>query len=127
MIEYKVITWNFNTDRVEHYDIMPYLYRRLEEKRKKRQIALKDLTLERLKEFIDTESKYQFWARCEYEVILSSWPPTENGHKHKMDVYEQIHMNLDNIAKLMYDDLQRGKPARAIKTNKYIKIKTLDS
>lgn len=127
MIEYKVITWNFNTDRVEHYDIMPYLYRRLEEKKKKRQITLKDLTLERLKEFIDTESKYQFWARCQYEVILSSWPPIENGHEHKMDVYEQIHMNLDNIAKLMYDDLQKGKPARVIKTSKYIKVKTLDS
>ena len=127
MIEYKVITWNFNTDRIEHYDIMPYLYRRLEEKRKKRQIALKDLTLERLKEFIDAESKYQFWARCEYEVILHSWPPRKNGHEHKMDVYEQIHMNLDNIARLMYDDLQKGKPARVIKTSKYIRIKTLDS
>lgn len=126
MIEYKVITWNFNTDRIEHYDIMPYLYRRLEEKRKKRQIALKDLTLERLKEFIDIESRYQFWARCQYEVILSSWPLKENGHKYKMDVYEQIHMNLDNIAKLMYDDLQKGKPAR-VKTSKYIRVKTLDS
>jgi hypothetical protein len=127
MIEYKVITWNFSTDRVEHYDIMPYLYRRLEEKRKKRQIVLRDLTLEKLKEFIDTESKYQFWARCQYEVILSSWPPRENGHKHKMDVYEQIHMNLDNIAKLMYDDLQKGKSARATKTSKHIRVKTLDS
>lgn len=115
MIEYRVILWNVNTDRVEHYDIMPYLYRRLEEKRKKRQITLKDLTLEKLKEFIDNESKYQFWARCQYEVILSSWPPRENGHRHKMDVYEQIHMNLDNIAKLMYDDLQKRKPARVSK------------
>lgn len=127
MVEYRVITWNFSTDRVEHYNIMPYLYRRLEEKRKKRQIVLKDLTLEKLKEFIDDESKYQFWARCQYEVILSSWPPRENGRKHKMDVYEQIHMNLDNIAKLMYDDLQRGKPARVSKTNKYIRVKTLNS
>lgn len=127
MIEYKVITWNFSTDRVEHYDIMPYLYRKLEEKRKKKQITLKDLTLERLKEFIDNESKYQFWARCEYEVILSSWPPRENGHEHKMDVYEQIHMNLDNIAKLMYDDLQKGKSAKTTKTSKYIRVKTLDS
>lgn len=127
MVEYRVITWNFSTDRVEHYDIMPYLYRRLEEKRKRKQIVLRDLTLERLKEFIDNESKYQFWARCEYEVILSSWPPRENGRKHKMDVYEQIHMNLDNIAKLMYDDLQRGKPARVSKTNKYIRVKTLNS
>lgn len=126
MIEYRVILWNFNTDRVEHYDIMPYLYRRLEEKRKKKQIVLKDLTLERLKEFIDTESKYQFWARCEYEVILSSWPPRENGRRHKMDVYEQIHMNLDNIAKLMYDDLQKRKPAR-VSRQASTKAKTLDS
>ncbi len=126
MVEYRVITWNFSTDRVEHYDIMPYLYRRLEEKRKKRQIVLKDLTLEKLKEFIDNESKYQFWARCQYEVILSSWPPRENGRKHKMDVYEQIHMNLDNIAKLMYDDLQKRKSARVSKQAS-TKAKTLDS
>lgn len=127
MVEYRVITWDFSTDRVEHYDIMPYLYRRLEEKRKKRQIVLKDLTLEKLKEFIDAESKYQFWARCQYEVILSSWPPRENGRKHKMDVYEQIHMNLDNIAKLMYDDLQKRNSARVIKTDKYTRAKTLNS
>lgn len=127
MVEYRVITWDFSTDRVEHYDIMPYLYRRLEEKRKKRQIILKDLTFEKLKKFIDDESKYQFWARCQYEVILSSWPPRENGRKHKMDVYEQIHMNLDNIAKLMYDDLQKRNSARVIKTDKYTKAKTLNS
>lgn len=126
MIEYRVITWDFSTDRVEHYDIMPYLYRRLEEKRKKRQITLKDLTLERLKEFIDSESRYQFWARCQYEVILSSWPPRENGRRHKMDVYEQIHMNLDNIAKLMYDDLQKRKPARVSKQAS-TKAQTLNS
>lgn len=127
MVEYRVITWDFSTDRVEHYDIMPYLYRRLEEKRKKRQIVLKDLTFEKLKKFIDDESKYQFWARCQYEVILSSWPPRENGRKHKMDVYEQIHMNLDNIAKLMYDDLQKRNSARVIKTDKYTRAKTLNS
>lgn len=126
MIEYRVITWDFSADRVKYYDIMPYLYRRLEEKRKKRQITLKDLTLERLKEFIDAESKYQFWARCQYEVILSSWPPRENGRRHKMDVYEQIHMNLDNIAKLMYDDLQKRKPARVSKQAS-TKTQTLNS
>lgn len=126
MVEYRVITWDFSTDRVEYYDIMPYLYRKLEEKIKKRQIVLKDLTFEKLKKFIDDESKYQFWARCQYEVILSSWPPRENGRKHKMDVYEQIHMNLDNIAKLMYDDLQKRKPARVSKQAS-TKAKTLNS
>lgn len=127
MVEYRVITWDFSTDRVKHYDIMPYLYRRLEEKKKRKQITLKDLTLEKLKEFIDDESKYQFWARCQYEVILSSWPPRENGRRHKMDVYEQIHMNLDNIAKLMYDDLQKRKPVRVKSKQASTKAKTLDS
>ena len=119
MVEYRVITWDFSTDRVEYYDIMPYLYRRLEEKRKKRQIVLRDLTLEKLKEFIDAESRYQ--------LILSSWPSKENGRRHKMDVYEQIHINLDNIAKLMYDDLQKRKPARVKSKQANTKAKTLDS
>lgn len=121
MVEYKVINWDFNTDRIEHYDIMPYLYARLEEKRKRRHISLKDLTFERLKEFIDNESKYQFWSRCQYEVIVTGWPVQK--HEHKLDVYEQIKMNLDNITKLMFDDLQKGKPARVIKGRGTVEIK----
>lgn len=99
MISYKVINWDFNSDNIVHYDIMPYLYDCLE----KTVIDKKDITLSWLKQFIVDCSMYQYWSRCEYETIITGWP--KGKKEYKLDVYEQIKMNLDNIALLMYNDL----------------------
>ena len=68
-------------------------------------VVIKDVTFEELKEFIDSTAKYRYWSRCEYEVIVTGWPVSRD--KHKLDVYEQIEMNLDNITQLMLEDLQK--------------------
>ena len=31
-------------------------------------------SFDEFKKFIISESKYMFWARCQYEIILSDWP-----------------------------------------------------
>ena len=84
---------------------MPYIYSEFEKYRKKKKLAIKDVTFEELKEFIDSTAKYRYWSRCEYEVIVTGWPVSRD--KHKLDVYEQIEMNLDNITQLMLEDLQK--------------------
>ena len=89
----------FNTDKLIHYDIMPYLYLELKEEYS----DPKNITFEELKTFIDNKSRYKFMARCQYEVIVTGWPVQKS--KYKLDVYEQIKMNLDNIAKLMFENL----------------------
>ncbi len=99
MISYKVITWNVNLDRIEYHDIIPYLYRCLKEAN----VSKENLSLSWLKEFIDKKSMYMYWARCEYETIVTGWP--KSNKEHKLDVYEQIKMNLDNITLLIYNDL----------------------
>lgn len=104
MISYKVINWDFNRDCIEYYDIIPYLYTCLKKNLKKEKLRKKDITYEWLRDMIDRESKYMFWARCEYEVIIHGWPVKK--HDYKLDVYEQIKMNLDNITRLMYEDLK---------------------
>ena len=91
MKSYYVITWDFTHDKVKHYDVIPYLYRTYEGERNKPR------TREEIKEFVLNTSKYQFWARCEYETIVHSWPTRDNGNEHKMDVYEQIEMNIDCV------------------------------
>lgn len=82
---------------------MPYLYDCLKKNLKKEKLRKKDITYEWLKGMIDRESKYMFWSRCEYEVIVHGWPVKKNDYK--LDIYEQIKMNLDNIATLMYKDI----------------------
>ena len=38
---------------------------------------------------------YFFWSKCEWEVIVSHWPPKEDFHDAKIDVYDQVMMNWD--------------------------------
>lgn len=102
-----VLTWDFNTDMIEHYDVLPYLRGRMEERIKKTKKD-KDYyfkppkSMDDFKQFVKDESMHQFWARCEYEMIIHGWPVKKN--EYKIDVHEQIMMNLDIIAGLLYDE-----------------------
>lgn len=44
--------------------------------------------------------RYQYWGRCEYEIILSCWPPMPAPYRfkdRKIDVFEQIWINWDQF------------------------------
>lgn len=117
-----VLNWNFNQDKIERYDVLPYLRRCYEERVKQWKKDLKskrfqtriangwvDLEYHKapenwdeFKTFLDSVSRYQFWARCEYEMICHGWPVKKNTHK--LDIYEQIKMNLDTITDIIYNE-----------------------
>ena len=87
---YKVISWNFNHDDIEYYDIMPFLidsYKKIKKNKPK--------TFYEIKEFIINESRYRFWSRCEYEVIITGWP--KQKREVKIDIFNQIMENIDVI------------------------------
>lgn len=45
--------------------------------------------------------QYCFWSKCEYELILTPWPPTSDGKEdEKIDIYDQVMMNFDLFAML---------------------------
>src|SRR5574344_683962 len=104
------LTWDMNRGEVENYDIMPYLVSAWkEDKARKHKIWFKSsdddtkepTTVEEWKKAILAASRYQFWARCEYEIIISEWP-TEK-HRVKLDVFDQINANIDVITKLFME------------------------
>lgn len=99
MKKFNVLIWDFNNDKLEYYDILPYLRRKYDENSKYKKVPK---TLEEFKNFVDSESRYQFWARCEYEMICHGWPVKQKDYK--LDVYEQIMMNIDIIAEILYDE-----------------------
>ena len=104
MTSFNVINWNFNGDCIEHYDVMPYFYRCLDEEKKSKKIKISDISFEWLRDFIKNVSLYNFWARCEYECIIHGWPVQKNDYK--LDIHEQVMMNLDVITKLMLEDIK---------------------
>lgn len=110
MVQFHVINWDINKDCIEHYDVIPYLYSEIEKKRKREKIPKKDLTLEWIKDCIESASRYRYWSRCEYEVIVHAWPAYRNDHK--MDIHEQIMMNIGPISELIYNDYHKIKPVK---------------
>ena len=97
MKKFNVIIFNFNTRKFEYYDILPYFIREYKENN------LNLSSSEEFKKFILDEAQYQFWGRCEYEIILQGWPCTDI--EEKWDVYDQIKMNIDVIVNLLMEEL----------------------
>lgn len=125
MKSFYVLNYDINRSNIEQYDIMPYLCNAWKSLKK----SERPNSFEDVKAWILRESMYQFWARCEYEIIITSWPyidwlygidkiRTEQGDTaalnkaievetrqlddfHKIDVHEQIKMNIDVITDIM--------------------------
>ena len=68
--EFNVICYDINRRTFIKYDIMPYLlskYKNLKKKDRPKEF-------DECKDFIKKKSQYQWWSRCEYEIIISEWP-----------------------------------------------------
>lgn len=97
MKQFNVIIEDINSRKFVPYDVMPYLVERYKKAKTKPQ------SFDEFKVFVSKESMYQWWARCEYEIVLQSWPTGKN--EEKIDVYWQIMMNIDVIAKLLMEEV----------------------
>lgn len=105
MRQFNVIYWSFNEETPTPYDVLPY-FRNEYERTKKTE---RPVTKEQWEKFIKNKGKYMYWARCEYEVIVSTWPPTDKSYK--LDIWQQIEANLDLITEiLMQEHESNGKP-----------------
>ena len=94
-MEYNVIIYNFNLQKMELYNILPHFERCY------RELRAKPKSFEEFKEFILSEARYYFWSRCEFEIILSDWP--NKAIAEKWSIYDQIKMNIDCITKLFME------------------------
>lgn len=125
MNKFNVIIYDFNSKKFTTYDVLPYLRNTYEERVVRHKELLKKIkrskildesilddkynkvpvTFNDFKEFVKSESQYQFWSRCEYEIILSDWPPSNPPIEEKWDVFDQIMMNHDIVTKLLMEDV----------------------
>lgn len=96
MKQFNVIIHEFNRHKFEPYDILPHLRDKYEAKK------VKPKTFEEWKKFILDESMYQWWSRCEYEIILADWPCEKD--KKKIDIHMQVEMNIDVITEILMNE-----------------------
>lgn len=103
MKQFNVIIWDFNTKGLISYDVLPYFcneYNRTDKNKRPK-------TREQWREFIIRKGKYQFWSRCEYEILISQWPPHSDPKKNKhikIDVWDQIENNLELVIDLLMSE-----------------------
>ena len=103
MNQFNVLRWDINGNKVEYYDVLPY-FRKCYNSCKKKD---RPVTRDQWEEFVHDKGTYMFWARCEYEILISQWPPhpSPDKNKHiKMDVWNQINSNLDVVVNLLMSE-----------------------
>lgn len=112
-----VMVKNFNTGKVESYDVMKSLYGSIfnqngtlsktnfftyDKNYKKKPITTKS----ELKSFVDSHFRYCYWAKCEWEFIVRDWPSFDEEKDVKVDVYQQLKPNLDLIVDMLWNQLK---------------------
>ena len=133
----------FENGKIEHYDVLPYFRKCWEDKfdlEEKNEIKEKNRPENKrkhlLKAWIIHKSQYMFWARCQYEFLIASWPfgskrmfdelheflPKFNiddymhhidfdniiiRDMYKIDIHEQIMMNIDVITDILHDEFNK--------------------
>ena len=125
MKQFNVINFDFNAKKFEAYDVIPYLVRKYKERVDTCNELEQDLqnatsehectlyrdslkywkvpvTFDEFREFVKSEGQYQFWSRCEYEIILVDWPCQKT--EEKWDVYDQIMMNIDIVTQIVMEE-----------------------
>ena len=96
LIPFFVINEKINASIFEPYDVMPYLVECYKDAKKKKK---QPQTVEEFEDFIKKNSMYMYWGRCQYEVVLKSWPCGDN--EKKIDVHWQIMMNLSIVTEVL--------------------------
>ena len=106
MTPFYVLNFDINKNVVEKYDVIPYLVDRyVELKKKKRRYNPLPETFEEFKEFVKDEGMYQWWSRCQYEIIIRDWPSQK--YEEKWDVWDQVEMNLDIVTKCLMESIPK--------------------
>ena len=101
---FNVIVFDVNKNAFVAYDIMPYLIWAYVNCKTKKYKEL-PITKEDFLKFVEDESRYQFWARCEYEVVLVDWPCQKK--EKKIDVWDQIKMNIGHITDILMENIAK--------------------
>lgn len=93
-LEWNVYIENFNKKIIEPYNIFDHYYFNNEVKENYEKY---NDDFEMFVEMVRHSLMYYFWSKCEWEIILSDWPPSKKFNEKKVDVYDQVMLNWDKF------------------------------
>lgn len=104
MKTFNVLEYNFNSKKVESYDVIPYFIRRWKTDKHLKKNVVDKATF---KNWVISTSQYQFWSRCEYEFLIAPWPYNkEKDTMEKIDVHYQLMQNIDILIDILIEEFK---------------------
>ena len=94
----KSMVWNVYVESFNQKEIVPYnIFTHYGFNEDVKKIYKKHKNdFETFSEEVKTSLMYHFWSKCEWEIILSDWPPSSTSPiEKKVDVYDQVMLNWD--------------------------------
>lgn len=90
-MEWNVYYYNINKNKIETYNIFNHGGFNKD--------VLGDLDKYRNREdfakALQSNLRYYFWSKCEWEVLIYPWPVGPNDEATKIDVFDQVMLNWD--------------------------------
>ena len=100
MLEWNVLNYDFNKDEIIEYNVFNKEFENdIKEAVKDKRI----LNYEELKAYIKIKFQHRYWSRTEYEILVSG---LFSDNREKIDIYEQLEMNLDRITEYVNTKLK---------------------
>ena len=92
-LQWYVYYENFNGKRIEPFNVFDH-GSFLEDTKKNYKKNKKNF--DTFSEQLQRDARYYFWSKCEWEIILSNWPPSKQEPiEEKIDVFDQLQLNWD--------------------------------
>lgn len=90
MLTWKVYCGDFNAGRIDEHNIFDHagFYDDCVKAARKHKDDRSSFEDE-----IKRSLRYYYWSKCEWEIILSGWPPSDRFRAVKIDVFDQIMLN----------------------------------
>lgn len=104
MLCWNVFNENFNRKEIEVINVFEHTS--FYEDCKKAARKYKD-DREKFLDEVRRSLMYYYWSKCEWEIILTSWPPPREGREFrdkKVDVFEQIRINWDIFCEYIWNN-----------------------
>ena len=131
-MEWYVYRYDFNKREIVPFNV----FHRADFKEDVEEIDIKNISYKDFKNQLDRLTLYYFWSKCEYEIVITSWPPfitKEDAYKmmnqfekdskryerealvvnanlevgEKIDIYKQLHLNWDAFCDYTYNELNK--------------------
>lgn len=99
----KIYTYKIGFDEIQP-ELRKFFKEKLWNIEYKRCKSMDDLIEYAVEKQLDRQCIYYFWSKCEYEVIVSAWPPRDGSDK-KIDVYSQLKANWEQFKNIVIKEL----------------------